>query len=174
MQCSATGKRVPPSIACMKLWLNQTDGHFPVAIAMQPHSQRLDSRFSQVEESLMPRDTDGFEAFINLGASLRELELIVGPKARPFIAEVREGLAQAAAKRQEGDPNRALMLIRQSMEKLAILGSEVDAREGAMMRFLAERFTQALDAGDKGAAKEAVGIMRHKAGDSKDEPNSGW
>jgi hypothetical protein len=43
-----------------------------------------------------------------------------------------------------------------------------------MMKFLAERFTEALDAGDRGAAKEAVNIMRHKAGDPKDEPNSDW
>jgi len=117
---------------------------------------------------------DGFDAFINLSDSLRELELIIGPKARAVIAEVREGLAQAAAKRQAGDPNGALMLIRQSMERLAALGSEVDAEDGAMMRFLAERFAQALNAGDKGAAKEALDIMRHKAGDPKDEPNSGW
>jgi hypothetical protein len=129
----------------------------------------LDSRFSQVGELLMPLDADGFEAFINLGDSLRELELIVGPKARPFITDVRDGLAQAAARRQAGDANGALMLIRQSMQRLAVLGSEVDAQDGAMMRFLAERFTQALNAGDKSAAKEAVAMMRHKAGDPKDE-----
>jgi hypothetical protein len=117
----------------------------------------------------MPPDADSFEAFINFGDSLRELELIVGPNARPFITDVRDGLAQAAARRQAGDLNGALILIRQSMEKLAILGSELDAQDGAMMRFLAERFAQALNAGDKSAAKEAVSIMRHKAGDPKDE-----
>ena len=122
----------------------------------------------------MSRSADGFEAFINLGDSLNELELIVGPRARPFIEEVREGLAQAAAKRHAGDPDGALILIRQSMEKLAVLGSEVDAQEGAMMRFIAERFAQSLSAGDKSAAKEAVGVMRHKAGDPKDEPGRGW
>jgi hypothetical protein len=121
----------------------------------------------------MPLDVDGFEAFINLGESLRELELIVGPKARPFITDVREGLAQAAAKRQACDPKGALMLIRQSMERLAVLGSEVDAQDGAMMRFLAERFAQALNAGDKSAVKEAVAMMRHKAGDPKNE-SGGW
>ena len=117
----------------------------------------------------MPLDADGFEAFVNLGDSLRELELIVGPKARPFVTHVRDGLAQAAAKRQAGDPNGALMLIRQSMERLAVLGSEVDAQDGAMMRFLAERFAEALSTGDKGAAKEAVAVMRHNAGDPKNK-----
>ncbi|HEX4211471.1 MAG TPA: hypothetical protein VHY56_13825, partial [Candidatus Binataceae bacterium] len=111
----------------------------------------------------------GFEVFANLGESLRELELIVGTKARPAIAEIREALAQAAAKRQIGDAEGALMLVRRAMERMALLGSEVDAEEGAMMRLLAERFVQALSAGDKGAAKEAVGMMRHKAGDPKDE-----
>jgi hypothetical protein len=118
----------------------------------------------------MPLDTTGFEVFVNLGESLRELELAVGPGAHPVIVEVREALALAASKRQAGDLNGALMLIRQAMERLAMLGSKVDAEEGAMMRFLAERFAQALSLGDKSAAKEAVGIMRHKAGDPKDRP----
>jgi hypothetical protein len=126
------------------------------------------------ENPYMPLDSVRFEAFINLGESLRELELIVGPKARPVVAGVREALNQAAARRQAGDSNGAVTLIRKAMERLAVLGSEVDSEEGAMMRFIAERFGQALSSGDKGAAKEAVSIMRHKAGDPKDEPDRGW
>jgi hypothetical protein len=122
----------------------------------------------------MPLDFASFEVFVNLGESLRELELVVGPKARPFIAGLRESLAEAAARRQAGDPSGALRLIGQAMERLSALGSEIDSEEGAMMRLLADRFAHALRAGDKSSAKEAVKIMRHKAGDPKDEPNSGW
>ena len=122
----------------------------------------------------MPLDNAGFEVFLNLGDSLRELELLVGSDARAAIGEMRETLAQAAALRQAGDTSGALLLIRRAMERMARLGIEVDAEEGAMMRLLAQRFTEALSAGDKGAAKEAVSIMRHKAGDPKDEPNGDW
>jgi hypothetical protein len=37
------------------------------------------------------------------------------------------------------------------------------------MRLIAERFTRALNFGDKGSAKDVVNFMRHKAGDPKDE-----
>jgi hypothetical protein len=122
----------------------------------------------------MSLDATGFEVFINLGESLRQLELIVGPNSRPAIAAVREGLARAAAKRQEGDPNGALQLIHQAMERIALLGSEMDSEEGAMMRFIAERFTEALKAGDKTTAKEVVNMMRYKAGDPKKDPSTDW
>jgi hypothetical protein len=122
----------------------------------------------------MSLDAAGFEAFANLGESLRQLELIVGVKSRPAIAAVREGLARAAAKRQAGDPNGALQLIHQAMERIALLGAEMDSEEAGMMRFIAERFTQALRAGDKAAAKEVVGMMRHKAGDPKKDPSTDW
>jgi len=122
----------------------------------------------------MSLDSAGFEVFINLGESLRQLELIVGPNSRPAIAAVREGLARAAAKRQEGDPNGALLLIHQAMERIALLGAEMDSEEGATMRFIAERFTQALKAGDKTTAKEVVGMMRHRAGDPKKDPSTDW
>ena len=50
----------------------------------------------------------------------------------------------------------------------------MDSQEGAMMRFIANRFTEALRAGDKATAKEVVGMMRHKAGDPKKDPSSDW
>jgi hypothetical protein len=43
-----------------------------------------------------------------------------------------------------------------------------------MMRFIAERFTAALGTGDKGDAKTVVDVMRHKAGDTKDDPKKDW
>ena len=122
----------------------------------------------------MSLDAPGFEVFANLGESLRQMELMVGANSRPAIAAVREALARAAAKRQTGDPNGALQLIHQAMERIALLGAEMDSEEGAMMRFIAERFTQALSTGDKATAKEVVGMMRHKAGDPKKDPGADW
>ncbi|MGA2410438.1 MAG: hypothetical protein ABSG46_08640 [Candidatus Binataceae bacterium] len=121
----------------------------------------------------MPLDADGFSAFLNLNDSLQELELIAGPKARPVIAAIRDGLAQAVAKRQIGDVEGAFSLIRLAMQKVAVLGSDVDSEEGAMMRLMAERFGQAFSAGDKSEARAAVNLMRHKAGDPKDS-DSEW
>ena len=39
---------------------------------------------------------------------------------------------------------------------------------------IADRFSQALNFGDKGTAKETVNFMRHKAGDPKDDPDTEW
>jgi hypothetical protein len=114
-------------------------------------------------------DINGFDSFLKLGESLRELEVTVGPKARPVIAEVRARLAEAAAKRESGDLPAAFATLRLAMQRLASLGDELDAEEGALMRLIAERFTQALNFGDKGAARDVVNFMRHKAGDPKDE-----
>lgn len=122
----------------------------------------------------MPFDSASFESFLNLSDSLRELELIAGEKARPAIAAMRSQLAAAAAKRQAGDPQGALALIGQAMSNLVTIGMEVDSAEGAMMRVIAQRFGQALNDGDRGLAKEAISLMRHKAGDPKDDPNGDW
>jgi len=113
-------------------------------------------------------------ALRKLAASLGELEVTVGPQARPVIAEVRARLDQAAARSAAADMPGAVALIGEAMERLALLGLEIDAGEGGLMRMLAERFSQALGAGDKGAAKIAVNQMRRKAGDPQDEPNSEW
>jgi len=114
------------------------------------------------------------DALLKFADQLHELEVVIGSRAAAVVAEVRAKLTEAAGKRQAGDLPAAIAIIRQAMQRLATLGSELDPAEGAMMKFLAERFTEALDAGDRGAAKEAVNIMRHKAGDPKDEPNSDW
>jgi hypothetical protein len=60
------------------------------------------------------------------------------------------------------------------MSNLIAIGMDVDSNEGAMMRAIAERFGQALNAGDKGSAKQAISLMRHKAGASKDDPHGDW
>jgi len=122
----------------------------------------------------VPLDRANFDSFLKLGDSLGELAVTVGPKARPVIAEVRARLAEAAAMRDHGDLPAAIAAIRSAMERLASLAGELDPGEGAMMRLIAERFSAALNFGDKHTAKDAVNFMRRRAGDPKDEPNTDW
>ena len=114
------------------------------------------------------------DLFVKLGESLRELEVTVGPNARPAVAEMRRHLAEAVSLRASGNMPAALKAIGLAMGRLAALASEVDPEEGAVMRFIARNFTQALNFGDRGTAKEAVNFIRHKAGDPTDEENNDW
>ncbi|MGH8014037.1 MAG: hypothetical protein ACREQ4_16225 [Candidatus Binataceae bacterium] len=120
----------------------------------------------------MPSEVN-FESFLKLAENLKELEITVGERARPAVASVRARLLEAAAKRRDGDYPAALALMRDGMQRLAALGSELDPNEGALMRMIADRFTQALNLGDKDAARQVLKVMRHKAGDSKDD-DDGW
>ncbi len=122
----------------------------------------------------MAPDSAQEDPFVRLTENLRELEVVIGEKARPVVAEVRAGLADALASRERGDIAEALVAIRRAMERLAGLASELDPNEGLLMKTIAARFTDALNVGRKGAAKEAVNLMRHKAGDTKDEPDKDW
>lgn len=79
-----------------------------------------------------------------LANGLRELEVVIGEKARPVVAEVGAGLRDAIASRERGDGAGALEKIRGAMERLAALGGELDPAEGAMMREIARVFMQAL------------------------------
>ncbi|SRR5579885_248822 len=109
------------------------------------------------------------DSFLKLAENLGELEVVIGPKARPIVAEVRSGLRDAVACRDRGDMPAALDAIRRAMERLAALGSQLDPSEGEMMRAIALHFSNALNAGLKGEAKAAVNVMKHKAGDPKDD-----
>ena len=114
------------------------------------------------------------DPFLKLADNLGELEVTIGERARPIVAEVRQRLHDAIGNRERGDLPGSLTQLRSAMERLAAIGSELDPEEGALMRMVAQRFTEALKLGDKGAAKEAVNLMRHKSGDPKDEDNSKW
>ncbi len=122
----------------------------------------------------MPIDSASFDSFVSLGESLGELEVTIGPAARPVIAEVRTRLAEAAARQRNGDMPGALAVIRGAMERLASLTGTLDPAEAMLMRMLTDHFSNALSIGDKTAAKNAVNVMRHKAGDPKDDPNTDW
>jgi hypothetical protein len=115
-----------------------------------------------------------FGSFVKLADALRELEVTIGPQARPVIAAVRARLGEAAGLREQGNLPAAIAAIRDAMERLAALGSELDPAEGMLMRMIADRLAQALNTGDKGAAKESVNLMRHRAGDPKDDPDHDW
>jgi hypothetical protein len=119
-------------------------------------------------------DSVSFDSFIRLGESLGELEVTIGAAARPVIAEVRSRLVEAAARQKNGDTPGAIAIIRSAMERLASLAGTLDPAEAMLMRMLSERFSNALSIGDKDAAKNAVKVMRHKAGDPKDDPNTDW
>lgn len=117
----------------------------------------------------MPPINSADDPFTKLEQNLGELEVVIGERARPTIAQVREGLRDAAACRERGDMTAAIAAIRRAMEQLAALGSVLDPNEGAMMRLIAERFTEALGAGNKGDAKTVVNVMRRNAGDTTDD-----
>jgi hypothetical protein len=122
----------------------------------------------------MAIDPVNFEPFVSLGESLGELEVTMGPVARPVIAELRTRLAEAVASHRNGDTRKAIDIIRGAMERLAALASTLDPAEAVLMRTMSEHFSNALRVGDKHTAKNAVNVMRHKAGDPKDEPHSDW
>lgn len=122
----------------------------------------------------MPVQSSNADPFVKVADGLRELELVVGPKARPVVAELRARLADAAAMRTNGNVAGAVDVVRQAMDRLAVLGSEVDPEEGGVMRMIASMFSQALSFGDKDSAKQAIDIMRRRAGDSTDKPKNDW
>ena len=122
----------------------------------------------------MEMDAVSFDSFAKLGESLGELEVTIGPAARPVVAEIRTRLAEATARQKNGDTPGAISIIRGAMQQLASLAARLDPAEAELMRMLSEHFSNALRIGDKHTAKSSVNIMRHKAGDPKSEPNSNW
>ena len=122
----------------------------------------------------MPSDDRSLDPFFKLAENLGELEVTIGERARPAVVELRQRLRAAAASRERGDLPGSLEQLKTAMERLAAIAGELDPEEGALMRMVAQRFTDALRLGDKGTAKDAVNLMRHKSGDPKDEDNSKW
>ncbi len=127
-----------------------------------------------MNNSVVPLTNPADDPFSKLAQNLGELEIVIGERARPAIAGVREGLRDAMACRARGDMPGSIAAIRQAMAQLAALGSTLDPEEGAVMRIIAERFTAALGAGHKGDAKTSVDVMRRKAGDTKDDDGKDW
>jgi hypothetical protein len=122
----------------------------------------------------MPLNNPVDDPFTKLAQNLGELEIVIGERARPAIAGVRERLRDALACRERGDMPGSIAAIRLAMQQLAALGSTLDPEEGAVMRIIAERFTEALGAGQKGEAKSNADLMRRRAGDTKDDEKKDW
>jgi len=122
----------------------------------------------------VPIEDPRVDSFLKLADGLRELELVIGEKARPVVAGLRAELGEAIASRERGDIADALDKIRRAMERLATLAGELDPAEGMMMREIARVFIASLGSGEKNRAKESVNVMRRKAGDSKDEDRTDW
>ena len=135
---------------------------------------QLESQLAQMEQSLVPQSVTEGDSFLKLAENLGELEVVIGAKARPVVAEVRAGLHDAIACRGRGDMPAALEAIKRAMDRLAALASQLDPAEGAMMKAIAQHFSQALSAGLKGEAKAAVNLMKNKAGDPKDKEGNEW
>jgi|SRR6516164_1801991 hypothetical protein len=114
------------------------------------------------------------QTLLRLVESLKELELIIGGQARTVVENVRDSLLQAVAARDRGDLAGAIEQIRAAMERLAALSGSLDAQEGFIMREITARFVAALGSGDRSTAKETLNIIRHKAGDPKDEDRNDW
>ena len=92
----------------------------------------------------MPSDNLSLDPFLKLADNLGELEITIGERARPAVAEVRQRLRAAVASRERGDLAGSLEQFRGAMERLAAIAGELDPEEGAMMRMVAQRFTEAL------------------------------
>lgn len=111
---------------------------------------------------------------LKLADTLGELEIVIGDKARPVVAELRTSLVEAAACREKGDMPAAVDIIHRAMDRLAELAVQLDPTEGMVMRLIADRFTRALTADDKGTVKDAVNLMRNRAGGTKDDDKLDW
>jgi hypothetical protein len=121
----------------------------------------------------VPTSFSADDPFVRLAQNLGELEVVIGEGARPAVAEVRARLEQAIGCRERGDIAGSLAAIRAAMARLAALGGTLDSDEGAVMRLIAERFSEALGRDAKGEAKSIVNVMRQKAGD-KSEDGDDW
>ena len=110
----------------------------------------------------------------NSSGILGELEIVIGERARPAIAGVRERLRDALACRERGDMAGSIAAIR-----LAIRNWRRSAARSTRKRapFADDRGTirrTRSGAGQKGDAKSSVDVMRRKAGDTKDDDDKDW
>ena len=95
---------------------------------------------------------------------LKELEIVLGPQARPVVVAVREALVHASAARDRGDLPGAMRQIGGAMDRLSTLADQLDPAEGMLMRMVAQSFRDALLRGDQGRAKQDAAVMFEKSG----------
>jgi len=103
-------------------------------------------------------------AIEGLVAGLDELAGVLGPQVTAQIDAVRTELTGALAERDKGNRRQAIAGVGNAMARLAALGDELGASEGALMRALAERFIAGLGRGDRESAEENLRRIQSKAG----------
>jgi hypothetical protein len=104
------------------------------------------------------------EALGTLVSRLPELELVLGPAAKPRLESVRLLLQEAIAAHADGDVPRAMHRIGRAMDTLAQLADSLDPHEAMMMRALSAQFRQALLRGDHNEVQRTSNLMREKSG----------
>ena len=104
------------------------------------------------------------EALETLLTRLPELELILGPQAKPGLESIHRLLQEAVAARAAGDVPRAATCIGKAMDTLSQLANLLDPHEAMMMRLLAAQFRQALGRGDDSEAHRVSDMIREKSG----------
>ena len=97
-------------------------------------------------------------------ARLRELEVVLGPHARPRLDRVNSALVEAMAARDRGEAAGVIAKIGEAMDHLTLLADQLDPAEAMLMRGLAQRFRTALLHGDQSEARHVAGVMFERSG----------
>jgi len=103
-------------------------------------------------------------AIEGLVRGLDELAGLLGPRAAGEIAAIQRELIAALSERDKGNHQQAVSGIGKAMARLAALGDEFGAAEGALMRALAEQFVAGLGRGDRALMEENLQRIQDKAG----------
>jgi len=115
------------------------------------------------------------DPFTKLAQNLGELEVVIGERARPAIAGVRERLRDALACRERGD--MAGSIRRDSSRDGAAGRSRQRARSGRGRSDAGQSRSDSLPRlapVTKVMRKTSVDVMRRKAGDTKDDDKKDW
>ena len=112
----------------------------------------------------MAHDHSYPESLNTLLTRLPELEIVLGPQAKPGLLMVQQLLQEAVAARADGDVPKAGVKIGAAMDTLAQLADVLDPQEAALMRMLSVQFKQALSLGDQSEARRVSDVMRQNSG----------
>lgn len=102
-----------------------------------------------------------FETWVQ---GLRELEVVLGERARAGLQQVQAALTQAAAAKGRGDVVGAMAAIGRAMEILSEVASAADPAEAAALRGVTQAFRAALGRREEGEARRQVEEMMRRSG----------
>ncbi|MFT5042952.1 MAG: hypothetical protein ACI8TX_003949 [Hyphomicrobiaceae bacterium] len=95
---------------------------------------------------------------------LDELPRVIGPRAEPVVAKVKQGILAGLAARDRGDDPAAMASIAAAMEEIARLGETLDETEGMLMQTLATQFVTGMARGDVNRMEEDLSRIQSRAG----------